>query len=140
MKNTRRILQSERTELENRIGEVNNALREAHAKLETQRNEQKQKQQAVYDAKAKEAGGAAKYRRQLAVEQFGTTSEFERAGYILPDGQMLDFARKVNEYVPNVVLSVVDIMDKQEIEECRNIAQELGVKFRVRELITEEED
>ena len=80
-------------ELENRIGEVNNALGEAHAKLETQRNEQKQKQQAVYDAKAKEAGGAAKYRRQLAVEQFGTTSEFERAGYILPDGQMLDFAR-----------------------------------------------
>ena len=80
-------------ELENRIGEVNNALWEAHAKLETQRNEQKQKQQAVYDAKAKEAGGAAKYRRQLAVEQFGTTSEFERAGYILPDGQMLDFAR-----------------------------------------------
>ena len=80
-------------ELENRIGEVNNALREAHAKLETQKNEQKQKQQAVYDAKAKEAGGAAKYRRQLAVEQFGTTSEFERAGYILPDGQMLDFAR-----------------------------------------------
>ena len=80
-------------ELENRIGEVNNALREAHAKLETQRNEQKQKQQAVYDAKAKEAGGAAKYRRQLAVEQFSTTSEFERAGYILPDGQMLDFAR-----------------------------------------------
>ena len=81
------------TELENRIGKVNNALREAHAKLETQRNEQKQKQQAVYDAKAKEAGGAAKYRCQLAVEQFGTTSEFERAGYILPDGQMLDFAR-----------------------------------------------
>ena len=80
-------------ELENRIGEVNNALREANAKLETQRNEQKQKQQAVYDAKAKEAGGAAKYRCQLAVEQFGTTSEFERAGYILPDGQMLDFAR-----------------------------------------------
>ena len=80
-------------ELENRIGEVNNALREAYAKLETQRNEQKQKQQAVYDAKAKEAGGAAKYRRQLAVEQFGTTSEFERSGYILPDGQMLDFAR-----------------------------------------------
>ena len=80
-------------ELENRIGEVNNALREAHAKLETQRNEQKQKQQAVYDAKAKEAGGAAKYRRQLAVEQFGTTSEFERAGYILSDGKMLDFAR-----------------------------------------------
>ena len=80
-------------ELENRIGEVNNALREAHAKLETQRNEQKQKQQAVYDAKAKEAGGAAKYRCQLAVEQFGTTSEFERAGYILPDGQMQDFAR-----------------------------------------------
>ena len=80
-------------ELENRIGEVNNALREAHAKLETKRNEQKQKQQAVYDVKAKEAGGAAKYRRQLAVEQFGTTSEFERAGYILPDGQMLDFAR-----------------------------------------------
>jgi hypothetical protein len=95
-------------ELENRIGEVNNALREAHAKLETQRNEQKQKQQAVYDAKAKEAGGAAKYRRQLAVEQFGTTSEFERAGYILPDGKMLDFARndKIRDTDHREIMSV----------------------------------
>ncbi len=95
-------------ELENRIGEVNNALREAHAKLENQRNEQKQKQQAVYDAKAKEAGGAAKYRRQLAVEQFGTTSEFERAGYILPDGQMLDFARndKIRDTDHREIMSV----------------------------------
>ena len=53
--------------------------------------------------------------------------------------EMLDFARRVKEYVPNVILSVVDVMDKAEIEECRNIARELGVKFPVRELITEEE-
>ena len=109
-------------ELENRIGEVNNALREAHAKLETQRNEQKQKQQAVYDAKAKEAGGAAKYRRQLAVEQFGTTSEFERAGYILPDGQMLDFARndKTRDTDHREIMSVFGLAEVSEGTDALN--------------------
>lgn len=52
---------------------------------------------------------------------------------------MLDFAQKVKQYVPNVILSVVDVMEKSEIEECRKIAERLGVKFRVREMINKEE-
>ncbi len=48
---------------------------------------------------------------------------------------MLDFAKKAKEYVPLVILSVVDVMDDEDIERCRQIAEEIGVKFRVRELI-----
>lgn len=49
---------------------------------------------------------------------------------------MLDFTQKAARYVPNVVLTIVD-KDKTpaEIERCRQIAQELGVKLRVRSFI-----
>ena len=80
-------------ELESRIGEVNYKLRQAQAEVENARQAVKQEQQKVYDTKAKAAGGKPEYRRKLAVEQFGTTDRFEQAGYILPDGRMLDFAQ-----------------------------------------------
>ena len=80
-------------ELESRIGEVNDKLRQAQAEVENARQAVKQEQQKAYDAKAKAAGGKPEYRRKLAVEQFGTTDRFERAGYILPDGRMLNFAQ-----------------------------------------------
>lgn len=51
------------TELDDKIGEMNDALREANARLDARRNAQKKDLQFAYDAKAKEAGGAAKYRR-----------------------------------------------------------------------------
>ena len=49
---------------------------------------------------------------------------------------MLDFAREAKDYVPRVVLTIVD-KDKspQEIETCRNIARELGVELRIRSYI-----
>lgn len=49
---------------------------------------------------------------------------------------MLDFARKAAQYVPNVVMTIVD-KDKtaQEIEHCRQIAASLGVKLRIRSFI-----
>lgn len=47
--------------------------------------------------------------------------------------EMLDFAKKAKEYVPHVVLSVVDVIGKNEIEACRKIAQDIGVEYRVRE-------
>ena len=80
-------------ELESRIGKVNDKLRQAQAEVENARQAVKQEQQKVYDTKAKAAGGKPEYRRKLAVEQFGTTDRFERAGYILPDGRMLNFAQ-----------------------------------------------
>ncbi len=47
--------------------------------------------------------------------------------------EMLDFAKKASAYVPEVVLSIVDVIGKDEIEKCREIAEDIGVKFRVRE-------
>ena len=36
----------------------------------------------------------AEYRRKQAVKTFGTTSDFNEAGYLMPDGKMLDFSGK----------------------------------------------
>ncbi len=46
---------------------------------------------------------------------------------------ILKFAAECKKYVPNVVLSIVDIIGEEGREKCRRIAEELGVKFRVRE-------
>lgn len=48
---------------------------------------------------------------------------------------LIDFAKKAKEYVPNVVLSIVDVMDECDKDKCRKIAEEIGVKLRIRELI-----
>lgn len=46
---------------------------------------------------------------------------------------MLDFARKAGEAGIDTVLSVVDIIGEQDIEKCRRLAEEAGVRLRVRE-------
>lgn len=46
--------------------------------------------------------------------------------------EMLDFAKKAKRYVPEVVLSVVDVIGEEQIEVCRKIAEEAGVNYRVR--------
>ncbi|MBK5254088.1 MAG: TIGR04100 family radical SAM protein [Peptostreptococcaceae bacterium] len=45
---------------------------------------------------------------------------------------MLDFTKDVKKYVPDVRMSVVNVISTEEIEKCRKIAIDLGVKFRVR--------
>lgn len=45
---------------------------------------------------------------------------------------MLDFAVKCKKYIPEVVLSVVDVMPQEDIEACSKIARQIGVEFRVR--------
>ena len=58
-------------------------------------------------------------------------SEFGEAAY----EELQNFARLAKRYVPEVVFSVVDILPKDEIENCRKIAEDCGVSFRVRKFI-----
>ena len=79
--------------LEERDSALTEQMKAANERLQQRKDAQAKDAQRAYDAKAKEYGGNAEYRRVLAKEQFGGTEEFRRAGYILPDGQMLDFAQ-----------------------------------------------
>ena len=79
-------------ELKKQIGEVQERVREVQDQLKAI-SAKNNDARASYDEAAERNGGKAIYRRTLAVERFGTTEQFERAGYILPDGQMLDFAQ-----------------------------------------------
>lgn len=45
---------------------------------------------------------------------------------------ILDFARRCKAYVDDVQLSVVDCLPLEDIEVCKNIAQEIGVKLKIR--------
>lgn len=45
---------------------------------------------------------------------------------------MLDFAVACKEYVPHVVLTVVDIIGEEKIQKCQKICDDLGVTLRVR--------
>ena len=49
---------------------------------------------------------------------------------------MLDFARKCREYVPHVVMTIVD-KDKspEDVDRCRRICEDLGVTLRIRAYI-----
>jgi len=44
---------------------------------------------------------------------------------------MLDFIREAKEVIPDVTVTVVDV-EGVDVERCRRIARELGVKFRLR--------
>jgi len=49
---------------------------------------------------------------------------------------MKDFAREVRRYVPQVMMTVVDTIPAEEIENCRRICEdEVGAVYRVREYI-----
>ena len=48
---------------------------------------------------------------------------------------MLKFASEVKEYVPEVMLTVVDIIGEEKVARSREIAESIGVKLRVREYI-----
>lgn len=48
---------------------------------------------------------------------------------------LLDFAKDCKLYVPQVQFSVVDILSKEEIDACKQLAQDLEIPLRVREKI-----
>lgn len=68
------------------------------------------------------AENAEKY-NEICVCDYGTDGFYE----------LLDFAERASRYVPEVVLSVVDVIGEDEIEECRKIAERIGVPLRVRQ-------
>lgn len=54
---------------------------------------------------------------------------------------MKSFAKEVQKYVPEVMMTVVDCISQEEIENCRRICeQEIGAVYRVRSFITEDRD
>lgn len=79
--------------LEERDSALTEQMKAANERLQQRKDAQAKDAQNAYNARAKAYGGNAEYRRMLAKEQFGVMEEFRRAGYILPDGQMLDFAQ-----------------------------------------------
>lgn len=46
--------------------------------------------------------------------------------------ELLDFSKKCKDYVPHVVLTVVDIIGEEKIQKCQKICDDLGVTLRVR--------
>ena len=49
---------------------------------------------------------------------------------------MKSFAKELRQYVPTVMMTVVDTIPKEEIENCRKICEEeIGAVYRVREYI-----
>ncbi len=48
--------------------------------------------------------------------------------------EMLSFAKDMKQYVPNVVLTVVDVIGEEEIAKSQKVADSVGVKLRVRPL------
>ena len=50
---------------------------------------------------------------------------------------MLAFAREIQQYVPNVMMTVVDVIGIEAVEACRALCADIGAQFRVREYIKE---
>ncbi len=67
----------------------------------------------------------AKKYHELCICDFGEDGFYE----------LLDFAKKAKKHVKTVVLSIVDVLPKEDIEECKKIAAETGVPLRIREMI-----
>ena len=68
--------------------------------------------------------GTAEYYQELCESEFGNDA-FEA---------IIEFAKQCLIYVPEVTLSVVDVIPQSEIEKCREIAAKVGTKFRVRSM------
>ena len=150
-------------QLDDQSAALDDRMKAVNARMQQQRAAEGKAEQAAYDAKVEAYGSKAEYRRALAKEQFGTTEDFNRAGYILPDGQMLNFAQNdrtrdtdhreimsvfgpaevktgteaLNEFLldgnvrvmaegPGIDLSADTAPTAQQLEQIRQMAQELG--------------
>ena len=80
-------------QLEEQSAALGDRMREAGERLQARADAKANDRQLAYNAEAEKHGGKAEYRKQLAKERFGVTEDFKKAGYILPDGKMLNFAQ-----------------------------------------------
>ena len=48
---------------------------------------------------------------------------------------MLSFAKSVKEYVPEVVMSIVDVLPAEEQEACKRLCASIGIPLRIRQMI-----
>ena len=49
---------------------------------------------------------------------------------------LLDFAAKCKKHVKQVIFTVVDILSPQDIKTCRDLAEKIGINFRVRHFVS----
>ena len=89
----RKDYNSRLAQLEEQSAALGDRMREAGERLRARADAKANDRQLAYNAEAEKHGGRAEYRRQLAKERFGVTEDFKKAGYILPDGKMLNFAQ-----------------------------------------------
>ena len=45
---------------------------------------------------------------------------------------LLDFAKECNKVIPHTQLSIVDVLSKEDIQRCQEIADECGIHLRIR--------
>lgn len=50
---------------------------------------------------------------------------------------MLAFAKEIQKYVPHVLMTVVDVIGEEAIEQCRTLCAEIGAEYRVRTYIAD---
>lgn len=89
----RKDYNSRLAQLEKQSTALDDRMREAGERLQARADAKANDRQLAYNAEAEKHGGKSEYRRQLAKERFGVTEDFKKAGYILPDGEMLNFAQ-----------------------------------------------
>ena len=67
----------------------------------------------------------AKEYHELCICDFGEDGFYE----------LLKFAKCAKEHVKSVILSIVDVLPEEDIEECKKIAEDTGVTLRIRKLV-----
>ena len=66
--------------------------------------------------------------------------EVSRPKFGLPSfNSMLNFAATVKTIVPEVMFTVVDVIKPEQIEQCKELAEGLGIPLRVRHWVTDNE-
>ena len=50
---------------------------------------------------------------------------------------MLNFAIISSSFIPNVVFTIVGVVDEEEVQACKNRAEDLGIPLKIRSYISD---